>query len=278
MLKNTLLNKRYLVLNPLGKGGFGITYLCLDRATGEHVALKEFFPKEASRSDSGVVLTDSNDVERYYAGMQRFLEEASILSTINDVRIVRVFESFEQNGTAYYVMEYVDGPTLKDFIRSVGPLDGRDALRLIEDIARGLKAIHDKGFIHGDLKPTNIMLKKSRLVKIMDFGAATTKDSFYTPVHSNIISWNYSSPERFRHEHTVHPGSDIYSLGCVLFFLVSGFDPTPATERLKGVDLAIPPTTRKIKYLICKSMSLEERKRFANTDLFLKASRSYFNL
>lgn len=267
-----------MVLNSLGKGGFGITYLCLDRAKNEYVAIKEFFPKEAARKDSLIVSSKNDNSDHYYSGMQNFLEEARILASIDDVRVVRVHESFEENGTAYYVMEYIEGPTLKEFVKQNGPLESKDALRLIEEIALGLKSIHDRGYIHGDLKPTNIMLKKSRMVKIMDFGAASSKDSLYTPAHSNIISWNYSSPERFSRNSMIRPASDIYSLGCVLFFMVTGFDPVPATERIKGLKISIPPTSRKIKHLINKSITLEEMQRFFSVDLFLKACHSYFNL
>lgn len=276
--KDILLNKRYQVVSSLGKGGFGITYLCLDKANNEYVAIKEFFPKEAVRNDSLGVSSKNDDNSHYFSVMQNFLEEANILSSIDDIRIVRVRESFEENGTAYYVMEYIEGPTLKDYIKQNGPLESKEALRLIEEVSMGLKTIHDRGFIHGDLKPTNIMLKKSRMIKIMDFGAASTKDSLYTKVHSNVVSWNYSSPERFSRSSMIRPASDIYSLGCVLFFMVSGFDPLPATERLKGAKIPIPPTTRKIKHLINKSMALDEFRRFFSVDLFLKACKSFFPL
>ncbi|WP_255358898.1 MULTISPECIES: serine/threonine-protein kinase [Kosmotoga] len=260
----------------LGRGGFGITYLCVDNAKSKNTAVKEFFPKGARREGLNVLPPEGIEPEQYYEKVKRFLVEAEILEKVNDHRVVRLLDSFEENNTAYYVMEYVEGPTLQQFIRDRGPLGTKEALDLIREIALGLKAIHEYGFVHGDLKPSNILLKSGMFVRIADFGASGIKDSFFRLGEHNVVSLNYSAPELFTSQAVPNVQTDIYSLGGVLYFLVTGESPVPATQRAKGKELMIPDVGRKIKKLILKAMALSPEKRFYSVDSFLKALDSFF--
>ncbi|AKI97134.1 serine/threonine protein kinase [Kosmotoga pacifica] len=268
------LNGRYRVVASLGSGGFGITYLALDTARNDRkVAIKEFFPKNCTREGKEIVFTE--EPEKTFQRIAEFIEEAKMITTVEDKRIVKVLDYFLENNTAYYVMEYVEGKTLKEHIKLHGPPGTREAIELIKEIALGLKAIHDRGILHGDLKPSNIMIN-SEGVKIMDFGAASFTNTIYTMTHGKIISWSYSSPERFHNQTIITLQSDIYSLGGILFFIVSGEDPIPAPEREKGIALPIPPVSYKIRRIIKKAMALEPFQRYPTVNHFLKALKSFF--
>lgn len=271
--KGTLLKGRYVVERSLGSGGFGITYLCMDNVVGEYVAVKEYFPKLAVREGLNLVIPRQYDIQEHYTRVESFLDESKIASKFVDVRIVRQTDSFRENSTAYYVMEYVEGPTLVQFIRSNGPLKAQEAVRIAEEISLGLRSIHDAGFVHGDLKPTNVILKNERAVKITDFGGASMRDSFFMPLHAGVVSLHYSAPERFVRCIMPTAQSDIYSLGGVLFFLVSGLDPVPAPDRLKGIAMADPPTNYRLRRVIRKAMAMAMSDRYQDILQLIRALR-----
>ncbi|OAA31360.1 hypothetical protein AT15_07640 [Kosmotoga arenicorallina S304] len=269
----TILKKQYEIVTSLGFGGFGITYLALDKANdNREVAIKELFPKNSVREGNCVVF--SEDAEKSFSRISEFIDEAKMMTSVKNERIVEVLDYFTENGTAYYVMEFIDGKTLRDFIKKHGPLDSKQAIHLIKEIALGLKAIHDRGILHGDLKPSNVMMN-NKGIKIMDFGAASLKNTIYATKHGKVISWGYSAPERFTNSTIITPQSDIYSLGCILFFMVSGEDPIPALERRKGTRLSIPPVKFKLRRIIKKAMALEPFQRYPTVDNFLKALDSF---
>lgn len=223
----TMLKGQYEIVTSLGSGGFGITYLALDRAHDNYkVAIKELFPKIVSGKESYCIF---RRFRKSFDRISEFIDEAKLMTSVHDERIVRVLDYFKENGTAYYVMEFIDGETLRKFIKKHGPMNSKMAVQLIKEVALGLKAIHDKGILHGDLKPSNIMLNAGK-VKIMDFGAASFKNTIYVTTRGKIISWFYSAPERFCNSTIITPQSDIYSLGGILFFIVSGEDPISAPK------------------------------------------------
>ena len=270
----TMLKGQYEIVTSLGSGGFGITYLALDRAHDNYkVAIKELFPKNCVREGNHIVF--SEDSEKSFDRISEFIDEAKLMTSVHDERIVRVLDYFKENGTAYYVMEFIDGETLRKFIKKHGPMNSKLAVQLIKEVALGLKAIHDKGILHGDLKPSNIMLNAGK-VKIMDFGAASFKNTIYVTTRGKIISWFYSAPERFCNSTIITPQSDIYSLGGILFFIVSGEDPISAPEMKKGSLLPIPPVKLKIRRIIRRAMALEPFQRYPTVDHFLKALKSPF--
>ncbi len=269
----TVLKGRYTVERPLGSGGFGITYLCMDNSTGNYVAVKEYFPKHAFREDLALTFPAQHDMQDHYARVESFLDESIIASRFGDVRIVRQTDSFKENNTAYYVMEYVEGPTLAQYVRKAGPLKSPDAINIAEEIALGIRSVHNAGFVHGDLKPTNVLLKNERAVKITDFGGAAVRDSFFVPLHSGVVSLHYSAPERFVSCIMPTAQSDIYSLGGVLFFLVSGLDPVPAPDRMKGVAMAYPSTSYKLRKVVRRAMAMAMSNRYQDALQFIRALR-----
>ncbi|MEA2067535.1 MAG: serine/threonine-protein kinase [Thermotogota bacterium] len=259
------------MLVSLGRGGFGLTYLCEDLKTGEYVAVKEFFPEGAVRRSSSVELPSSSEWDNTFEKIEHFLEEAELISLIDDPRIVKVISAFKENKTAYYVMEFIQGRTLRKYVNERGFLSDLEFKELIDEIGKGLQTIHSKGILHGDLKPSNILITdKEKAVKITDFGAASSIGSLYRGSIGNIVSRHYSAPERFTQEMILTVQSDIYSMGAIIYFMVTGQDPLPATNRLKGEKMKFPPISKKLKKAIERSMKLLPQNRFPDVRSLLK--------
>jgi serine/threonine-protein kinase len=239
--------------------------------SGEYVAVKEFFPAGAVRRGSSVELPSSSECDNTFEKIEHFLEEAELISLIDDQRIVKIISAFKENKTAYYVMEFVQGRTLRKYVNERGLLSDLEIKELIVEIGKGLQTIHSKGILHGDLKPSNILITdKEKAVKITDFGAASSIGSLYRGSIGNIVSRHYSAPERFTQEMMLTVQSDIYSMGAIIYFMVTGQDPLPATNRLKGEKIKFPPTSKKLKKAIERSMKLLPQNRFPDVRSLLK--------
>ena len=222
----------------LGQGGFGITYLAIQGGLERTVAIKEFFMREACcrASDSrGVTLgTEGNreTVDRY---RQKFLKEARSIARLNHPHIVRIIDVFEENGTAYYVMEYVAGGSLSDRVGRQGALSESEATRYIRQVADALTYIHTQRMTHLDVKPANIMLADKDEVVLIDFGLAKQYDSATghqtssTPVG---ISEGYAPLEQYMQGGVgeFSPETDVYALGATYYKLLTGQTPPSASS------------------------------------------------
>lgn len=277
--EGTIFKKRYRVVEPLGRGGFGLTYLCADFYTGAQVAVKEFFPREAERNGSNVEPITERLKEVYYEKLFSFSEEFRIINSIEDSHVVKALDFFTENNTAYYVMEYVDGMNLKEYLSEKDNLDHAEVFQIMIGSLQGLASIHRKGYVHGDLKPTNIMLTRNSKIKIMDFGAACLKDIFYWNLSTKVGSLSYTCPEKFFTSSVPKNAWDIYSMGGIMYFLLSGKDPIPSNDRLKGIPLESSMITHKrTRAVIEKAMSLDFEKRYTTAEEFLRAinKRAFF--
>ena len=229
---------KYRIEKVLGQGGFGITYLAIQGGLERTVAIKEFFMREACcrASDSrGVTLgTEGNreTVDRY---RQKFLKEARSIARLNHPHIVRIIDVFEENGTAYYVMEYVAGGSLSDRVGCQGALSEPEATRYIRQVADALTYIHTQRMTHLDVKPANIMLTDKDEVVLIDFGLAKQYDSATghqtssTPVG---ISEGYAPLEQYMQGGVgeFSPETDIYALGATYYKLLTGQTPPSASS------------------------------------------------
>ena len=229
---------KYRIEKVLGQGGFGITYLAIQGGLERTVAIKEFFMREACcrASDSrGVTLgTEGNreTVDRY---RQKFLKEARSIARLNHPHIVRIIDVFEENGTAYYVMEYVAGGSLSDRVGRQGALSESEATRYIRQVADALTYIHTQRMTHLDVKPANIMLTDKDEVVLIDFGLAKQYDSATghqtssTPVG---ISEGYAPLEQYMQGGVgeFSPETDIYALGATYYKLLTGQTPPSASS------------------------------------------------
>ncbi|MBR6691047.1 MAG: SUMF1/EgtB/PvdO family nonheme iron enzyme [Bacteroidaceae bacterium] len=227
---------RYCIESVLGQGGFGITYLAVQTGLGRKVAIKEFFMKElcnrdANTSQVSVGSVGSRDiVERF---RQKFIKEAQNMAKLRHNNIVSVIDVFEENGTAYYVMEYIPGGSLAIKVKS-GPLPVNDALRYIRQIASALELVHSRRMMHLDVKPGNILLDDDGNAVLIDFGLSKQYDSagMQTSTTPVGISHGYAPMEQYRRGGVSEfsPTVDIYSLGATFYKLVTGITPPDAGD------------------------------------------------
>lgn len=239
----TLQGGKYKIENVLGQGGFGITYLAEQTLLKKKVAIKEFFIRElCARDDTTCVhtITQADMVERY---RQKFFKEAQILANLEHPGIVRVTDIFEENNTAYYVMDYVKGESLDNIIKRNGPLSESTALHYITKVADALNYIHLMNANHLDIKPANIMIRQDDDTPILiDFGVSKQYDENkdQTTTTPPGVSNGYSPIEQYRPGgvSTFSPQADIYALGATLYKLLTGKTPPNASDILNN---GLPP-------------------------------------
>ena len=221
----TLLNKgQYRVESVLGQGGFGITYECRDLLLGRRVAIKEYFPVSAYRDPQGTnnVLVARSKYESYRKGLRSFKEEGMSLSAFQDVKeIVSVFTAFEENMTAYIVMELLEGETLQNYLKRNGKLGYRQTLAIIEPVMTALEYVHSKGLIHRDVKPSNIMILRNGDVKLLDFGCAR-EANYDGHTVTSMYTQSYAPPEQKDSHGVQGPFTDVYSLCATIFDMMAG--------------------------------------------------------
>lgn len=234
---STLQGGKYRIIKKLGQGGFGITYLAENTMLEGKVAIKEFFFKEYCERDdstSHVTVPTSSNRETVQRFKLKFVKEARTIFRLNHPNIVRILDVFEENGTAYYVMEYIEGESLGDMVKRRGAIPEAEALGYVKDAASALEYIHSKNINHLDIKPSNLMRSKEggRII-VIDFGVvkqyAAVISEGCTPA---CISYGYSPAEQYRKNgvQAFSPQSDVYALAATLFKLLTGNTPPEAME------------------------------------------------
>ncbi len=233
-----LLNGVYQVNRVLGQGGFGITYQGIDTRLNRPVALKEFFPEGCWRDGTTVISAGRWTVKTYSDAKQRFLQEGQTLGQFNHPGIVRVFYYFEENNTAYMVMEYLKGLSLADLLKKRGgKMSQAEALHYIQKISQALEVLHQSQFLHRDLKPDNIMLTKDERVVLIDFGAARDFTNRHSKRFTAMFTPGYAPLEQYGQALKFGTFTDIYALGATLYHMLTGIVPPSAVERAAGVEL-----------------------------------------
>ena len=235
MYPGTVLKEKYVVGKVLGYGGFGVTYLAWDTLLHIKVAIKEYLPSEFSTRSAGqtqITVFSGEKSKQFSDGLDKFIDEAKRLAVFrSEPGIVKIFDSFEENGTAYIVMEYLEGETLATFLEREKSVPAEEAIKMLMPIIESLNKVHDEGIIHRDIAPDNIFLTTRGDVKLIDFGAsryATTSRSRSLTV---IIKPGYSAEEQYRSHSSQGPHTDVYSIGAVLYRMVTGQNPPDAMER-----------------------------------------------
>ena len=236
-INSQLQNGKYRIEKVLGQGGFGITYLAMQVGLNRKVAIKEFFMKEYCNRDeatSSVSLGTVGSREVVMRFREKFIKEAQNIAVLNHPHIIRIYDVFEENNTAYYVMEYLDNASLSEYLKQKGRLLETEALRFIRQIADALSYIHEHKINHLDVKPGNILLDAKNNAVLIDFGLAKRYDdagnqTSTTPVG---ISHGYAPLEQYKKGGvgTFSPTTDIYSLAATLFKLVTGQTPPDAGD------------------------------------------------
>ena len=224
--------QEYRIEKVLGVGGFGLTYLALDGNLNLKVALKEFLPDDVATrgADHSIGPRSPDSAESFGWGKQRFLDESRTLASFRHPHIVRVMRFFEANGTAYMVMEFVEGAALTDWIKTRRPLSEALATSLIAPLLDGLQVVHKSGYLHRDIKPGNIYVREDGTPVLIDFGSARQRASELTA----IVSPGYAPFEQYQTQGNQGPWSDLYALGGVLYWMVTGERPHEAVARIRA--------------------------------------------
>ena len=276
------LNGRYSVGTVLGEGGFGITYAGFDAQLRRRVAIKEFFPAGCvNRADNSMRVTcsDARDMRQIFEiGKQKALQEAQSLAQLDDIGdIVRVLDFFPENETAYIIMEFVEGETLREYTnRRGGTLRFEDAVSLLTPVMRALRDIHARGFIHRDISPDNIMITTARKqAKLLDFGAVKSladNEGGYT--QNVIVKRGFSPLELYSTEDKIGPWSDVYSMCATIFFIVTGEKLREPVDRLKGdnvVQVLRSRVSEQYQAVMMKGLAVQAEYRYQTMDELLRA-------
>lgn len=255
----TVLHQRYIVGKVLGSGGFGITYIGWDYLLERKVAIKEYFPREyvTRMMNQPQVMVYPGERESWYReGLEKVLEEAKRLAQFEAVSgIVQIYDCFPENGTSYIVMEFLEGMTLKAYLDQKGPMEEKQALQVVLQIAWAMEEVHAAGILHRDISPDNIYVlnpesPEKLKVKLLDFGAARYSATKEQRSLSVIIKPGYAPEEQYYRRGEQGPWTDVYALAATLYKMLTGITPENALERKVRDELQRPS---KLGYSLSRS-------------------------
>jgi serine/threonine protein kinase len=236
----SVLSGKYLVGRSLGQGGFGITYVGWDLNLDLKVAIKEFYPEGfASREQtmySTVIPHTGRNGDFFTHGRDKFVEEAKTLAKFTDLPgVVNVRDYFAANGTAYIVMEFLEGRTLKDILRERGKIPAQEVLGMLDPVFSSLEKVHSAGLLHRDISPDNIILTSAGIAKLLDFGAARQFSTQGEKSNTVNVKHGFAPEEQYRTRGEQGPWTDIYALCATIYALHRGLaaasGPRPAGGR-----------------------------------------------
>ena len=235
MEPGSILRERYIIGRVLGFGGFGVTYLGWDATLEQKVAIKEYLPSEFSTRIPGqtqVTVFKGDKGEQFHDGLSKFVEEAQRLAKFHsEDGIVRIFDSFEGNNTAYIIMEYLQGETLAAYLKREAAIPVDDAIAMLMPVLHSLQAVNGRGIIHRDIAPDNIFLTSDGKVKLIDFGAARFETTSHSRSLTVIIKPGYSPEEQYRSRGDQGSYTDVYAVSATLYRMITGVVPPDALER-----------------------------------------------
>lgn len=248
----TVLNQKYTINGMLGEGGFGITYLAWDNNMQTRIAIKEFYPASLVARDTSsenqtqvYTITQSHSAE-FHQGLERFVKEAATLAQFfNLPGIVSVKDFFYENRTAYIVMEYIEGITLKEYLKQRGGvLSVEETLALMKPVIESLAVIHGHKLLHRDISPDNLMITENHQVKLIDFGSARYFDSQSDKSMTVVLKHGYAPVEQYSSNGNQGTWTDIYSLCATMYRMLTGHIPDESINRIRSDTL---PPIRSVK-------------------------------
>lgn len=270
--RNTGLIGRYVIQEVLGQGGFGITYLGIDKLYGNKVAIKEYYPQEIAmrkaQYEDVVTVTSIEEKNNYDKGKKRFLDEAQVMARFNkNEGIVKILDFFEANNTAYIVMEYLEGITLKQYLGKYGVIQFRNLIEMMLPLLEALIEIHSQGLIHRDISPDNIMVQHNSKLKLMDFGTARDYTESGNKSLTVILKPGYAPPEQYQTHGVQGPWTDIYALCATIYKCLTGITPPDAIARVmddkfKEPDQLDGKLSPDIKKILWKGMNIFPEERY----------------
>ena len=271
----TALDDRYVIGRVIGSGGFGITYLAYDTDEEKTVAIKEYYPKNvAIRAADNVTIEPLTSLQtaEFERGGERFENEAKILSgLVGETDVIKMFNTFRQNGTIYYVMEYVHGMTIAEYTKKYGKISEGQALHAAICIASAFRCIHSRNIIHRDLSPGNVMITLDGKVKLVDFGNARP---FCDGENSMTVALKhgFAPLEQYQHHGNHGPWTDIYSLGTVLYYALTLATPEDPMTRLdddREFQNGLAEINPDLSAIINKMAAVKINERYSSSDELL---------
>lgn len=279
---STLQSGKYEIIKILGQGGFGITYLAKHRLLGTLFAIKEFFPQDYCNREgdtSHITVATQSNVDLVEKLRARFITEAQNIASLKHPGIIQIHDVFEENNTAYYVMDFIGGKSLDDLIAAKGPLQERAAINYMVKVAGALDFIHKRNMTHFDVKPANIMVRSLDGEPVLiDFGLSK---QFNEQGHARStllmgVSHGFSALEQYFQDGITgfSPQTDVYSLGATLYFLLTQRVP-PEAPRLSGTLIEVPETVSpNVAETIRWAMITDPKKRCPSAEQFIKSLRN----
>ena len=274
----TILKGHYLIGRVLGHGGFGITYLAYDINLGYKLAIKEYFPQGmATRSTENTAISvySGDTKEHFEYGLEKFIDEGRTLARFDDIpEIVTAKDFFKENGTAYLVMSYIDGITLKKYVEQNGgklPLDA--VLTIMLPIMKALETVHKAGILHRDISPDNIYITKNFNVRLLDFGAARYAMGEHSKSLSVLLKPGYAPVEQYKTKGNQGPWTDVYAVGATIYRALTGITPPDALDRLDEDTIKRPSELGVIigpqyEQALMKALSVRAADRFQSMEEF----------
>lgn len=277
----TILQNKYLIGRVLGQGGFGITYLAWDMDLNIKLAIKEYLPRDfATRSlgETEVSLYTGDSRRFFEEGRDKFLEEARTLARFEEhPNIVSVRDFFRENKTAYFVMSYIEGVTVKEYVKQAGDkLDYSTALAIMMPVMDALAEVHSAGILHRDISPDNIFITDKGVVKLLDFGAARQAVGEHSKSLSVVLKPGYAPEEQYRSKGHQGPWTDVYAVGATVYRMITGVVPPDSLDRLAREEL-IPPSRLGValppagEAALLKALAVLANDRFQNIREFQQA-------
>ena len=280
--EGTVLVGKYAVGKLLGKGGFGMTYLCYDLTSDKLVAIKEFFPQSIAyrtQGKSAVTVSDTQNEEQFGIYVQKFYEEAKLISRFNgNPNIISVNEFFFENNTAYFSMEYLDGYDLKHYINNKGKkIPESEAVFVIDRVIDALLVVHSMGVLHRDISPDNIYMCSDGNVKLIDFGAARQVIGEESKSLSVILKPGFAPLEQYQKRGNQGPWTDIYALGATLYYALTGIVIDDAMSRIDDPTIDMSGISPELSAILQKMLAVRTEDRYQSV-FELKTAFSALNI
>ena len=279
-----ILNHKYIVGTTIDSGGFGIIYRAWDAQMEQVVAIKEYFPNGVVSRVPGqndVIVYSGKNREVFRKGVDRFLVEARNMAEFSQPDIVALYDYFEENNTAYIVMEYLDGVSFKEYLKERGGrIPSEEVVDITLHVLAALEEIHSHHIIHRDISPDNIFLCSNHRVKVIDFGAARFSSGEESSNFSTIVKPGYAPAEQYRTKSRQGPFTDLYALGACMYQAATGEKPQESLARAMHDDLRPPKELNPevpeyLSDIIMKAMAMDEDERFQSSEEFMKALKGH---
>lgn len=273
-LHTLLKNGEYLVGRVLGEGGFGITYIGLDMALLQRVAIKEFYPvcmaeRGSAENDSVVRPLHAKKEADFQKGLQSFLSEGRALAQFSNLDgVVGVKSFFRENGTAYLVMEYVEGIRVKDYVKSFGVLEPETVFSMVKQVILDLHRIHGEHILHRDVSVDNLIIDQDGKLILIDFGSAKNLAKSTGRTETVLYKQGYSALEQYSMDGKQGPWTDVYGLCASIYYMLTGLTPKSATERviddtMKPLREILPQSLEKnMLDAVWRGMAVDRKRRY----------------